>query len=248
MSFYKTIFYFVLINLLFCKSNFAQSNLDNDTSLIAYPAIFDTTSKINYLPPKNGENKLFADPELNYKNSIEHKKGLFEKLIDWLADKLFGNTSGKHVDLARSILIWITVIICVVIMIRIFLKSEISRLIHPKSKIIKFNFSDITEDLNKIDFGQKIKTAEKENNFRLAIRWQYLKILHILNSSGKIHFETYKTNIDYIRELKSETYILPFKKLNNIYEYVWYGEHVIDETQYQKHVEDFIYFEKELNV
>ena len=220
----------------------------NDSLFLNHPGLFDSTSREKISPPAAGEEKLFADPDLHYKGGNQTKKDFFEKFIDWVADKLFGNTNGNHVQMARNILIWITVIICVILVIRIFLRSEISGLISSRSMSIKFNFSDITEELDKIDFTEKITGALKENDFRLAIRWHYLKTLHLLNKTGKINFESYKTNIDYINELRSEKILPEFKNLNRIYDHVWYGEYLLNEETYQGNSSFFIQFEKLLNV
>jgi hypothetical protein len=162
--------------------------------------------------------------------------------MDWISETLFGNTTSEHVSLARSLLMWIIIIASILIILRLFWKSELSTLTKSQSRNLHFNFNDISEELNKIDFDLKIREAEHAKNYRLAIRWQYLKILNALNSSNKIVFSPYKTNIEYLREINDTKTRNYFKEISKIYEYVWYGEFEINESNYKKQLETLLQF------
>lgn len=173
---------------------------------------------------------------------------MMEKFLEWLAEMLFGQAGYDNVNTARQILIWSIIILSIVIIVWLLSRSELASLVKPKSKATAFNFSDVTEDLATINFDQKINEAEKQSDYRLAIRWHYLKILFILDKNGLISFASFKTNIDYSNELKAKEYHSGFIKLSRIYEYVWYGQFELNEAWYLSNASEFKTIEKQLNV
>jgi len=102
-----------------------------------------------------------------------------------------------------------------------------------------FNFSELAEDLNTIDFDKMIQDAVKNENYRLAIRWHYLKTLYVLDKRQLITFVPYKTNFDYRRELTGKSVQNHFNRLSWIYERVWYGEFNIKQSDYPKFESEF---------
>ena len=208
----------------------------------------DSSEIIVVSPSKEKENKLFADPKLQYKNTVTAEKGFFERFLEWLAEKLFGNAGFENVLTARQIIIWTVCILALAILIWLLSRTELVSLIKPKPKATAFNFMDVVEDLDKINFEEKIKAALLEGDYRLAIRWHYLKILFLLDKAGLISFASYKTNIDYRYELKSKAHQHAFIHLSYIYEHVWYGQFIIGITDYKEKESEFNNFEKELGV
>ena len=79
----------------------------------------------------------------------------------------------------------------------------------------------------------------KENNYRLATRYLYLKSLKSLANKKAIEWHFDKTNSDYINEIKDVKVKVLFKRVSYIYDYVWYGEFQIDETSFNKNKDDF---------
>ncbi len=133
-------------------------------------------------------------------------------------------------------------------MIWLLSKTELVSLIKPKSKSTSFNFSDLIEDLDTINFDVKIAEAFKSSDFRTAIRWHYLKTLFLLDKKQLITFAPFKTNIDYGHELKGKDLYQAFIKLSRIYEYVWYGQFILNGSTYQNNAAKFNAVEKQINV
>jgi hypothetical protein len=84
------------------------------------------------------------------------------------------------------------------------------------------------------DFDALIKNAEQTQNYRLAVRYQYLKSLHLLAQKNIVELAVDKTNFNYVQEIKDETKRNAFSALTLNYEYVWYGEFNVDSFIYQK--------------
>lgn len=89
------------------------------------------------------------------------------------------------------------------------------------------------------DFEQLIRQAVRAGNFRLAVRYQYLKTLHRLAAKELVAMAPDKTNYQYVTEIKNIPLRKEFSGLTLSYEYVWYGEFSITEPVYQKLEQDY---------
>lgn len=218
-------------------------------SLIIKNKLIDTTSIKIYTPTTEQEKEAYS--ELTYDIKIEKQQvslNIIERFLEWLSDLIFGKHDYSNVSTAREIIIWAVVIIGLIIIIIILTKTNLIGLVKAKGKNTAFNFSDITEDLEKINFEQRISDAIQIKDYRLAIRWHYLKILYLLDKHKFIVFAPYKTNFDYAYEISKENSKHQFKTTSKIYEFVWYGEFEIDENKYATSKKEFIEFEKTIHV
>jgi len=68
-----------------------------------------------------------------------------------------------------------------------------------------------------------LQNALKNANYRLAVRYLYLRLLYAFNAAGKISIQWDKTGRDYEKELKDAGLAADFRKLTIIYECIWYG-------------------------
>jgi hypothetical protein len=68
--------------------------------------------------------------------------------------------------------------------------------------------------------------------YRLATRYLYLQSIQKLNAAGAISFTADKTNSEYLNELTGKPYKPAFTSLTLNYEYVWYGEFLIEEPAF----------------
>ncbi len=84
------------------------------------------------------------------------------------------------------------------------------------------------------DMDSLIALALKDKNYRLAVRYQYLKNLHKLAEKGFVQYAVDKTNYQYVNELTNAGLRNEFAGITLNYEYVWYGEFNIDEMLYRK--------------
>lgn len=257
MNFSCSVKIFLLLLFFFSGGNIVQAkkkqSLQDSLNEIAelknkLRPLVDTSDLTKVVPTKKGEELLFSDPQLQFDASSAEKKGFLEKLLDWISEKLFGNVEAGNVMTARNILLWTIIVIAVGIVVWLLWRSEWARLIREKPKSISFNFSDITENLDTIDFSKKIQDAVSVGDLRLAIRWHYLHLLYLLNKNSTLAFAPYKTNIDYVNELKGNKELLPFQQLSKVYDYVWYGEFILTEYDYHNYAEQFNQFERSQNV
>lgn len=81
------------------------------------------------------------------------------------------------------------------------------------------------------DFEGMIAGAIKDKNYKLAIRYVYLKSLTLLSQRGLIKLKDWKSPFDYEKELNKEL-VAPYKDLSRLFEYVWYGDFEAGEKEY----------------
>lgn len=87
---------------------------------------------------------------------------------------------------------------------------------------------------NESDFDSLIRQALQIGNYRQAVRYQYLRTLHLLADKNLVQLSPDKTNFQYVSEIANRNHQQPFASLTLNYEYVWYGEFEIDKNIYDK--------------
>jgi hypothetical protein len=84
------------------------------------------------------------------------------------------------------------------------------------------------------DFDILINQSLQANNYRQAVRYQYLRTLHKLADKNRIELAKDKTNYQYVNEISDAVIRDEFRALTLNYEYVCYGEFMIDGLLYKK--------------
>jgi hypothetical protein len=96
------------------------------------------------------------------------------------------------------------------------------------------------------NFDLLIRQALQHSNYRQAVRYHYLRTLHLLAGKNLLQLAPDKTNYEYVRELANRSYQQDFAALTLNYEYVWYGEFEIDKQIYNKIDSSFTGFNKKI--
>ncbi len=87
------------------------------------------------------------------------------------------------------------------------------------------------DDILEQNFDKLLQQAYNLGDFRLAIRYQFLKTLQRLRDKEWIEFSVDKTNSRYVHEVPAQ-WRNDFAKLILNYEYVWYGNFALTAAQY----------------
>lgn len=93
-------------------------------------------------------------------------------------------------------------------------------------------YETLGENIHAIDFTESIEEAITQKNYRLAVRLYYLKALKELSDREMIDWRINKTNRSYVYELNSPTLRPDFEQITLQFEYAWYGDFPVDETQF----------------
>ena len=191
-----------------------------------------TSSKIN---------TFLEDDYYQYNNEkVIATETWWQKILKWIAKGI--GTFLKIIDKGGKPLEYIFYIIIFGLFIFILTKllGVNYQSLFLKSKKIKVqNVEFFEEDIHAINFNKVIRDAEKNNNFRKAIRYLYIYYLKHLTDAELIEWQPNKTNRDYQKEMKKTKLFSLHNHLTSIYEHIWYGEFIIDENQYKKYNTSF---------
>ncbi len=145
-----------------------------------------------------------------------------------------------------KILLW-AVVICFVLFVlyRLFLAEGVFK---RKAKSAKGNEAEVEEEIitNESDFDALVRQAVQNGNYRQAVRYQYLRTLHLLAGRGMISLAPDKTNFNYVTEITNAEYRNAFAALTLNYEYAWYGEFDVDKNIYEKIEHNFSSLNKKI--
>jgi hypothetical protein len=107
-------------------------------------------------------------------------------------------------------------------------------------------YETLGENIHAIDFADSIAEAITQKNYRLAVRLYYLKALKELTDREMIDWRINKTNRSYVYELNSPTLRPDFEQITLQFEYAWYGDFPVDETQFINIKNQFLTFSDSL--
>lgn len=180
-------------------------------------------------------------PEFQYKEATTSDTSLWNRFWRWFwhwIAHLFNFGSQKSASI--WILFWKIVQILLLLggvaaLVFLILKSQginVLNIFRRKSASAPIPYSEFFEDINEINFDEEIENAVAKHNYRFAVRLLYLKSLKRLSDAGLVKWQIDKTNSDYINELTDEEQRVSFKLLTLQFEYVWYGEFLIDSQVY----------------
>lgn len=88
------------------------------------------------------------------------------------------------------------------------------------------------ENQREEDFDLLIDEAIKKSDFKMAIRYVYLKSLMALAAKGMIQLKNFKSPYDYVSELNQGAGT--YSKLARTFEYVWYGDFEANEKTFDQ--------------
>jgi hypothetical protein len=112
---------------------------------------------------------------------------------------------------------------------KIFIKNK------EASKII-LDFDE--ENIEEVDFEALTKNALLNGNYKLAIRYQFLDVLKRLSNAGIIEWQPYKTNYEYLLEIKKGELRNHFRKAALVFDYIWYGNLELSPEDYRESLDE----------
>jgi hypothetical protein len=145
-------------------------------------------------------------------------------------------------------LLWVVIIGGFAAFVIWYLAGSNVGLFRKKARIINNTEQDEveTEDIFAINYQKEIDKAVKQDNYRLAVRLMFLRLLKNLSEKNIIQYKQGKTNMDYLLQLHPTRYYKDFFRITRNYEYSWYGQFEVNEQAYHIIRNDFDNFDKQL--
>lgn len=178
--------------------------------------------------------RLQSDSDLNYKQPptvVETLWDRFKQWLGWLFASLFEAASTTD---AGMLLIYVIAAVIIIVVIMMLLKVNAFKVFYSGADQAKQNYSVFHENIHEMDFDKLIQEAVEKKQLRHATRLVFLYALKILSDKHLIDFNPGKTNHDYVEELSSPELKTGLNELSFYFDYAWYGNFSITESQFNK--------------
>lgn len=206
--------------LLVTCTSFAQTkSLKNDSSAIQ-----------PRLPSPELFNELKSDPDYSYEKPPPLTDNPIKKWWNWLWQQFGDFLNSKSYDE-----FWQYVLMAAIAALVLFLlyKAKVLDYVFPPSKEYSgLDYKIGKENIHEINFDEAIIQAQTSEDFRLAIRLQYLKTLKVLTDRSLIEWTPHRTNHSYAEDLSRSPFRNDFEKITRYFEFAWYGAFPVRETEF----------------
>lgn len=241
----------IFLLLCFAEVSFAQDTTSAKAEQVVQYDRFGDVTPVEFDEEKINNYK--NDEEFDYIEIIQEDGGwqrfkrwlslMWNRFWNWLLGD--GEISSFWAVLIR-LLPYLIVVGAIIFVGWLFYK------LNPGSKLLRSKdtpevfFTEEEEIIRTKDIRKLISKALENKDFRLAVRYYYLLILKRLTDAKFINYEFDKTNSDYMAETKGEAVYLDFAKATNLYDYIWYGNFEVTESDYQKAQHTFDHLEHQI--
>ncbi|WP_131811138.1 hypothetical protein [Aequorivita soesokkakensis] len=227
---------FLFISFFLLNTFFATANVKDSL------AVSIDSSKVAQRHFSENLSEKYSGTDFDYDAMEGEAENFLGRAINWFFSKLgeiFGiNLSPEMYQIIKFIIYGLLIIFAVYILVKLLVGDNASSFFSRKSKMVApLNIQE--EHIENVDLDSYIKNALKEENYRLAIRYMYLKSLKLLSLNNIIDWHFEKTNSDYYREIASESLKENFKKTSYLYDNIWYGEYALDKAGFENAKKDF---------
>lgn len=248
-------FWLHIVFLFFGLICYSESHAYNYNETIEVTTIKTDSLKIDTsteITPRSFDalNDLYTGEDYIYERTIE-SSGWWTRFKQWLNDlfrDLFNiknqGQASKATDFALKTAGVIIILLVIYFIFRAVMNKEGAWVFGKSSDKNIIPVTDIENNIHVTDFKKLIAKAEKENNFRLAIRYYYLWLLKLLTQAEIIEYDVEKTNSDYQNEITQENIKKEFAYTSYLYNYIWYGEFNVNQTEFDKAKHAFTKFLK----
>ncbi len=227
-------FVFIYLLLFFCLFVSARQKVSYDSADVQQRSI--TSSSLD---------KYKNDKDFQYEKEQVELPSLWDRFWMWFwskYDDIMGTAAGRA---TMNFIYWLAGLGAVSFFVyRVMRMNKVALFINPSLSSNAFTIQD--ENIHDISFEAAIEEALQQDNFRLAVRLQYLKTLKILADKNLIAWLPNKTNTDYLRELNGSVLQQSFKKNTWLFEYAWYGNLAVTAENYEEMEEQFLQFQSQL--
>lgn len=177
-------------------------------------------------------NYIEATPEDTWWTRFKQKiNDLYRAFIRWL---LGGAEATGVWRFVVEVLPYLLMVGLLAFLVWIFLKMDSGKLLMEKIKAPETLLSDDEELIQRQDLQQLIDKALASGNYRLAVRFYYLLVLQKMSGKDLIDWQVQKTNHEYIFEIEDPQLRKNFRKVTDIYDYIWYGNFEVDAAAFAK--------------
>lgn len=226
--------------LLLSYGGFSQSKTSQTTDTVSVQAPEDASVVSSRLPSKKRLDDFRNNHDYDYERQAPPPENPLARFWNWIKrwiSEFFKSSAYEN--------FWQYVILAALagLVIWLLYKAEfLGGLFGRKSEEDPLAYNRLTENIHELNFNSLIEEAVENHNYRLAVRLYYLKTLKQLTDKQLIHWQPTKTNRIYVTELENPQLKPDFERLTSQFEYVWYGEFGVSESEFGLLKEQFQFF------
>lgn len=177
--------------------------------------------------------EYLKDPDLDY-DRVRHEEQLWwTRFMRWLNDRLndlFGSKGGQVVF---ENLHWFILGMALLVTLWVLRKRLFGGVFGMEAHRAR-QVTEMEENIEELDLNDLLRKAEQQGDWRLALRYQWLKVLRRLVDEKRITWQPRSTDADYLAQLKDPALRATFSELSFIFKWVWYGDAPMDQGRYQR--------------
>jgi hypothetical protein len=186
--------------------------------------------------------------EFDYRSAVPEGASLWEQFWRWFWTRWTELMSREGFRVGFKAFLWVASIgILLYAILRVLGMEKVRLWIGGEGRGQGIR-GEMVEDIHAIDYQASIADAEQEGRYRDAIRFHFLRSLKLMADKGIIRWNRNKTNIDYAQELSAHRLSGSFDQIRRIYEYAWYGEFAVSESDYRVLYPYFSGFDQQVTV
>ncbi|SHF56577.1 protein of unknown function [Salegentibacter echinorum] len=242
--------FLLILNLLFFGNLYPQAT--RDTASVATASQSVVLREIDFDAEEIETYK--TEKEFDYLNRIE-EDSWWTRFKRWLQLKyssfmnwLFGEYEPSGFWLfVLKILPYLLLFGLVALIFWLFIRLNPANAVMEEPMKARVNLQKEEELVQSADISALIKEAIVNEDYRLAVRYLYLKSLRKLDQNEFISYKFQKTNKDYINEIKQPKVNDQFTRITRLYDFIWYGAFQLSKERFETARAEFIKMENSIN-
>lgn len=176
-----------------------------------------------------------ADPAFDYSTDYAKSGSLINLFFIYILDMLGSIFRASGFSQLWPFIFRILIVVVILAVLYYILKNRYGSVIETRSRnFVPMGVSVVADQ--HLDYDQLIRESRESGDYKLAIRYLFLKCLNDLNQSNQIKITTWKAPLDYVDELPSGKQ-QPFADLVRLFELTWYGDYAADSQEFDQGVQ-----------
>lgn len=181
------------------------------------------------------------DPDFNYTEATaedtwwtkfkSYIRLQWQRFVSWL----FGDYEAPLLlAIFLDILPYLLLGLLLTLILYLFTKINPGSYIFGTPAEAELHFHEEEKIIRNRDIQKLIEKAVSKENYRLAVRFHFLYVLQQLSRQDYVVYDSGKTDEEYVNEIEDPALKAQFKRVNRIYDFVWYGNFETTAEDYRK--------------
>jgi len=197
--------------------------------LLLCSGCFEANSDTLHLDKSLWESKI---QDMDFSEGAKKKEHETQKLDNLPAPSSSNGLSQLDLESVKTILFAILILAALIIIILIIKNAKAPATI-GKQRLEATSLEEAEENLPDVELNNLLDEATESGNWKVALRIQFLMLLQELIYSNMIQWKKRKTNQQYGDEITDKAIQSEFLKTVNVFDPAWYGNHPLNETEFQ---------------